>query len=86
MGPETSTASERELNSITDETRRRTKSARSPTDKAVVLCTDERSQIQALDRTQPSLPMVRGRAIRDEAHIETGRGDDARCTDFLTVP
>ena len=29
---------------------------------------------------------VRDRAIRDEAHIETGRGDDARCTDFLTVP
>ena len=29
---------------------------------------------------------VRNRAIRDEAHIETGRGDDASCTDFLTVP
>jgi transposase len=33
-----------------------------PPDKAVVLCMDEKSQIQALDRTQPSLPMVRGRA------------------------
>lgn len=63
MGPETSTASERELNSITDETRRRTKSARSPTDKAVVVCTDEGSQIQALDRTHPSLPMVKGPAV-----------------------
>ena len=33
-----------------------------PPDKAVVLCMDEKSQIQALDRTQPSLPMVKGRA------------------------
>jgi transposase len=33
-----------------------------PPDKAVVLCVDEKSQIQALDRTQPSLPMKRGRA------------------------
>jgi transposase len=33
-----------------------------PPDQAVVLCMDEKSQIQALDRTQPSLPMTRGRA------------------------
>ncbi len=33
-----------------------------PPDKAVVLCFDEKSQIQALDRTQPSLPMTKGRA------------------------
>jgi transposase len=33
-----------------------------PPAKAVVLCMDEKSQIQALDRTQPSLPMVKGRA------------------------
>jgi transposase len=33
-----------------------------PPDKAVVLCLDEKSQIQALDRTQASLPMKRGRA------------------------
>jgi transposase-like protein len=33
-----------------------------PPDKAVVLATDEKSQIQALDRTQPSLPMKKGRA------------------------
>ncbi len=33
-----------------------------PPEKAVVLCMDEKSQIQALDRTQPSLPMKRGRA------------------------
>src|SRR6267154_547035 len=33
-----------------------------PPDQAVVLCFDEKSQIQALDRTQPSLPMKKGRA------------------------
>ena len=33
-----------------------------PPDQAVVLCADEKSQIQALDRTQPSLPMKKGRA------------------------
>jgi transposase len=33
-----------------------------PPTKAVVLCMDEKSQIQALDRTQPSLPMTKGRA------------------------
>ncbi len=33
-----------------------------PPDKALVLAVDEKSQIQALDRTQPSLPMKKGRA------------------------
>ena len=33
-----------------------------PPEKAMVLCMDEKSQIQALDRTQVSLPMVPGRA------------------------
>jgi transposase len=33
-----------------------------PPQNAVVLCVDEKSQIQALDRTQPGLPMKRGRA------------------------
>ncbi len=33
-----------------------------PPEKALVLCVDEKSQIQARDRTQPSLPMKRGRA------------------------
>jgi hypothetical protein len=32
-----------------------------PSDKALVLCVDEKSQIQALDRTQPGLPKKRGR-------------------------
>lgn len=33
-----------------------------PPERAVVLCFDEKTQTQALDRTQPSLPMKRGRA------------------------
>ena len=33
-----------------------------PPERAIVLCVDEKSQIQALDRTQPSLPMKKGRA------------------------
>ena len=33
-----------------------------PPDRAVVLSVDEKSQIQALDRTQPGLPMKKGRA------------------------
>ena len=31
-----------------------------PPDRALVLCCDEKSQCQALERTQPSLPMMRG--------------------------
>ena len=33
-----------------------------PPDRAVVLCMDEKTQIQTLDRTQPSLPMKKGLA------------------------
>lgn len=36
----------------------------SPPERAVVLCVDEKSQIQALDRTQPLLPMRPGQAER----------------------
>ena len=32
-----------------------------PPERAMVLCADEKSQIQALDRTQPGLPMKKGR-------------------------
>jgi len=35
-----------------------------PPDKALVLCADEKSQVQALDRTQPLLPMRPGQAER----------------------
>jgi transposase len=33
-----------------------------PPDNAIVLCLDEKSSVQALDRTQPSLPLKKGRA------------------------
>jgi transposase len=36
----------------------------SPPDRAVVLCVDEKSQIQALDRSQPMLPMRPGQPAR----------------------
>lgn len=36
----------------------------SPPDRAIVLCVDEKSQIQALDRSQPMLPMRPGQAAR----------------------
>ena len=45
-----------------------------PPDKAVVLCVDEKSQIQALDRTQPGLPMKKGRA-QTMTHDLYGNGD-----------
>jgi transposase len=43
----------------------------SPPDRAVVLCVDEKSQIQALDRTQPLLPMRSG-------HVEARTHDYVR--------
>ena len=36
----------------------------SPPERAIVLCVDEKSQIQALDRTQPLLPMTPGKGER----------------------
>ena len=45
----------------------------SPPDKALVLCVDEKSQIQALDRTQPVLPMRPGQAER-RSHDYTRHG------------
>jgi transposase len=36
----------------------------SPPERAVVLCVDEKSQVQALDRSQPLLPMRPGQAER----------------------
>ena len=35
-----------------------------PPHHALVLCVDEKSQIQALDRTQPGLPLKRAAAAR----------------------
>ena len=37
-----------------------------PPDKAIVLCVDEESQIQALDRTQPGLPLKKGPMWHDD--------------------
>jgi len=39
-----------------------------PPDKALVLCVDEKSQIQALDRTQPGLPIKKGRCCGTMTH------------------
>jgi transposase len=38
-----------------------------PPENALVLCVDEKTQIQALDRTQPELPLQRGRPKRQTA-------------------
>jgi transposase len=45
----------------------------SPPARAVVLCVDEKSQIQALDRSQPMLPMRPGQAAR-RSHDYTRHG------------
>src|SRR5438105_8747844 len=44
-----------------------------PPDRALVLCVDEKSQIQALDRTQPLLPMQPGQVER-RTHDYTRHG------------
>src|SRR5580692_10095177 len=49
-----------------------------PPDKALVFSVDEKSQIQALDRTQPGLPMKKGRAGTDP-RLQTQWNDDAVC-------
>ncbi len=46
-----------------------------PPEKAVVFCVDEKSQIQALDRTQPGLPMKKGRAGTMTHDYKTQRHD-----------
>ncbi|MFK4754906.1 IS630 family transposase, partial [Oceanobacter sp. wDCs-4] len=44
-----------------------------PPDKALVLCVDEKSQIQALNRTQPALPLSFGYAeTRTHDYIRHG--------------
>src|SRR5882724_6968659 len=48
-----------------------------PPDKALVLCVDEKAQIQALDRTQPLLPMRPGQVER-RTHDYTRHGRRAR--------
>jgi hypothetical protein len=45
----------------------------SPPEHAIVLCVDEKSQIQALDRSQPMLPMRPGQPAR-RSHDYTRHG------------
>src|SRR5438874_8484968 len=42
-----------------------------PPEHALVLCADEKSQIQALDRTQPGLPLKRGRSQTLTPRLQT---------------
>jgi transposase len=49
-----------------------------PPDHALVLCVDEKSQIQALDRTQPLLPMQPGQAAR-HTHTYRRHGTTSLC-------
>ena len=55
-----------------------------PPQRAAVFCFDEKTQCQALDRTQPSLPMKPGRAgtmthdYRPQRHHRFVRGDECR--------
>ena len=50
----------------------------SPPNRAIVLCVDEKSQIQALDREQPVLPMAPGVPER-RTHTYTRNGTTSRC-------
>jgi transposase len=57
----------------------------SPPDNAVVMCVDEKSQIQALERTQPVLPMDFGQPERQTADYERhGTTDLFAALDALT--
>ena len=55
-----------------------------PPDRALVLCVDEKSQIQALDRTQPILPMMPG--VAERRRTTTGGTGRPRCLQRLTLP
>jgi transposase len=48
-----------------------------PPDNALVLCVDEKPSIQALDRTQPLLPLQRKKAPRLDQRIRPSRHADA---------
>ena len=50
----------------------------SPPDRALVLCVDEKSQIQALDRSQPVLPILPG--CPSGAHTTTSVTAPPRCS------
>lgn len=50
---------------------------------AVVLCCDEKSQVQALDRTQPGLPIKKGRAATMTHDSRQPRHTHAERLEFL---
>ena len=52
---------------------------------AVVLSVDEKSQIQALDRTQPGLPMKKGRAETQAFHDYKRNGTTTPCLAAMNV-
>jgi transposase len=56
-----------------------------PPDKALVLCVDEKSQIQALDRTQPVLPMRPGQ-IERRTHDYTRHGTTTLFAPWMPKP
>ena len=55
-----------------------------PPDRALVLCVGEKSQIQALGRTQPGLPLKKGRAAKMTHDYIYGRL--CRCRRFEQFP
>ena len=50
-----------------------------PPDKALVLCLDEKSQIQALDRTQPGLPLKKRPVRYHDTRLQTQWHHHALC-------
>ena len=56
----------------------------SPPQNAIVLCVDEKSQVQALDRTQPLLPQGLG-YIEQRTHDYERHGDDKFGLPLLTL-
>jgi transposase len=56
-----------------------------PPENAVVLCVDEKSQIQALERTSPSLPMQPGKpAVRTHDYVRHGTSTLFAALDIAT--
>ena len=55
-----------------------------PPEHALVLCADEKSQIQALDRTQPGLPLKRGRGST-MTHDHKRNGTTTLCAALNTL-
>ena len=58
-----------------------------PPEKALVLCVDEKSQIQALDRTQPGLPIKKGRCGTNRHNKSIGSLPNTRaaCRSFRSI-